>query len=139
MTSSRDSATRSNSTVGSAARRWFRFGLGFSSVIDPLASVLFDGYFHADTAIPDETAGAVEHRLTAHPELLPPAPGIDASQDEIEEGLSRGDERQQLRAPALIPSLARLTVAFSRQGADPDTQHLQHGTRDPGEVAELVL
>src|SRR6185503_5530895 len=43
------------------------------------------GELHADAAVADEPAGAVEHWLSTHPELLLRAIGIDAAEEEIGE------------------------------------------------------
>jgi hypothetical protein len=92
--------------------------------------VLAGDHFNADSAVTDEAARAVEHRLAAHPKLLLRAISIDAVEEKIEEGLPGGNGRLQHRPLGLVPARPR-TSAVRQAGADADAEHLQDRTRRP--------
>src|SRR5688572_23790921 len=96
-TGSRSAAKRASSAGGKAASRWFCLepcgtetasGCGFTG--SPPR-----GAFHADAAIPDEAAAAVEHRLAADAELLMRPVGVGPAEEEIQERLPRLDAGAQ--------------------------------------------
>src|SRR4051812_35305731 len=126
-TSSRCGATRSKSAVGSAARRWFWFGLWRDGIADLGAWFLgLRGEFHADAAITDEAARAVEHGLAAHLEALLRAIGVEAAEYEVQERLAGRDAGLQPLAFRLVPSCA-LAGRRLGQRVHAHAEHLQDG------------
>ena len=65
---------------------------------------MVDGQFHADSAVSDKAAELVEHRFAAHTKLLLLPVGIDATQDEVQEWLSRRDLRLQFFPLGRVPA-----------------------------------
>ena len=104
-----------------------------------MGSRFFAPELHADSAVTDEPAGLIEHRLTAHVKLLLRAVGIDAAEDEIQERLPGCNDCLQRLPFRLVPAWHLSIVGVSHQGVDPDSEHLQDRTGDFGEVPVLVL
>ena len=84
------------------------------------------GKLHADAAIADEPTRLVEHRLAAHLKPLSRAIGIDATKNEIQKWLTRGNVCLQYRALCLIPACHMNTVCISSQGIYANSQHFQN-------------
>src|SRR6185436_1401495 len=139
-TNSRCADRRSNSSVGSAARRWFWLGVWGDGFVGRFGSMsVLVAEFDADAAVADEPAGPIEHRLAADAELLPRAVGIDAAEDVVEERLPRRDGGLQEFALLLVPARQLDAAHLSRQGRSLDPEHLQHRAGGLAEFPVLVL
>ena len=95
--------------------------------------------FHADAAITGEAARLVEHGLSAHPEFLPRAIGIDTAEHEVQERLAGGDLLAQHVPLRLVPARVAGLARFPRERRHPDPEHFQHRTGNLGEGARVVL
>src|SRR5688500_5562974 len=98
-TSCKSGPSRSSSAGSKLASRWFWSGFWLCVRVAFKVPIHIPcRNFHADAAIPDEGAGAVEHRLAAHPEGLLGAIGLGTAEGEVEKGFARGDLVLQGRA-----------------------------------------
>ena len=97
------------------------------------------GKLHTDSAVTDEVAGLVEHRLPAYPKFLMRAIGIDAAEYEIQEWLPARNLRLKDFSLRLIPARPSVIAAFTYKCVDPDSEHFQDRTGYFGEVPGLVL
>ena len=78
-------------------------------------------HIRADSAVTDETGGLVEHRFPTHLKLLLRAIGIDAAEDEIQEGLPGCNPCLQYFPLRLIPASHLVIAYFTHKGVDPDS------------------
>src|SRR5271169_4064344 len=82
------------------------------------------GKLHADSAVTDETAGLVKHRLPAYLKFLPRAIDIDATEYKIQEWLPVCNLCPEHFSLRLVPA-SYLIATLTRKGWDPDSEHFQ--------------
>src|SRR5665213_2303974 len=101
--------------------------------------LLFSENLYADSAVTDEAARPVKHRLPTHPKFLPRTVSIVAAEYEIQERLAVCDLCMQHRSLRLIPATDRVVTSLPRQSVHANSEHLQNRTGNAAEVPGLVL